>query len=118
MSPAVYTLVAPYLPSSGANDSVSPPHVNASTVLARLRAAVSSSSVMVRGLPSNASATTQILFTGIGSNHLQLFEELDDALVAFAVVFDDLAGLALLGGLHRRDFLTRSGRTDLAGVDA
>src|SRR5437763_13497221 len=86
ISPAVYTLVAPYLPSSGANASVSPPQVNASTVEPRLRAAVSSSSEMVRGLPSKASARTQILLTGIGSDHLQLLEELDDALVGVAFV--------------------------------
>ena len=66
MSPVVYTLVAPYLPSSAANESVSPPQVKASTVEARLRAAVSSSRLMVSGLPSKASARTQILLTGIG----------------------------------------------------
>src|SRR3954463_3350804 len=118
MSPAVYTLVAPYLPSSGANASVSPPHVKASTLDARLRAAVSSSRLMVRGLPSKASARTQILLTGIGSDHLQLLEELDDALVGVALVFDDLARLALFGGLDRGDLLAGSGPSHLPGVEA
>src|SRR5437763_6917927 len=52
------------------------------------------------------------------SDHLQLLEELDDALVGVAFVFDDLARLALFGGLHGGDLLAGSGPADLAGVDA
>src|SRR2546421_362674 len=117
MSPTVYTLVAPYLPRSGANASVSPPHVKASTVLPRLRAAVSSSSEMVRGLPSNASATTQILFTGMASDHLQLLEEGHDPFVGVAFVLDDLARLALFGGGDFHDLLAGAISADLARLD-
>src|SRR5687768_15603944 len=101
--------------------SPSSPQCTASTVDASSRAFESSSSVMLRGLPSAASATTQILFSAMSVvllDDLELLEELDDALVSIALVDDDLAGLALFGRGHVGDLLAGAGLPDLAGVEA
>src|SRR5436309_7468024 len=44
--------------------------------------------------------------------NLELFEELDDALVGVTLVLDDLACLALLGGRHVGDLLTGAAPAD------
>jgi hypothetical protein len=50
--------------------------------------------------------------------HLLGLEELDDLEVRLAVVLDDLARLALLGGGHRDDLLASTGLPDLVGREA
>src|SRR3954447_17272303 len=70
---------------------------------------------MVEGLSPPISAWIQILSI---SDDLQLLEERNDLLVAGAVVFDDLAGLTLLGRRDGDDLLARAGEADGAGVDA
>src|SRR5215213_6343508 len=92
-SPVASTFVAPWAPSSSATVAPSPPNT-AVTSPPRLRALASSSRVIVFTLPSTASAKTQTFETAI-SDHLQVLEEGHDLGVALAVVFDDLAGLAL-----------------------
>src|SRR5438477_11862528 len=52
---------------------------------------------------------------GETSNDLQLLEELDDALVGVALVLDDLARLALLGGGDLDDLLPGADPPDLVG---
>src|SRR5579875_102865 len=135
-SPTSYTVTAPYSPRTGAVAAPSAPHVTASTVPPRLRASVSSSSVVLMGAPPADSASTQTLSIDIrvllaswktagapsrrgagNSDQLELLEEGDDALGAVALVGDDLARLALLGGGHVDDLLAGTGEAHLAGIE-
>src|SRR4051812_24046701 len=82
----------------------------------RSRALVSSSSVIEATLPSATSAKTHVVDTAMCSELLQnfqLLEELDDALVGLALVFDDLARLARLGGRHVVDGLAGARPADV-----
>src|SRR4051812_14696678 len=109
-SPVAYTFVAPCAPRVAATASPSPA-MNASTVSPTSRALASISRVIVLTLPSSASAKTQTLPNAI-SDHLQVLEVRNDLLEPFAVVFDDLTGLALLGLVDGDDLLTGAGPTD------
>src|SRR4051812_47159956 len=96
MSPMARTLLAPYSPSSAATASASVPAYTASTESAMARALVSSSSVVGVTLPSEASASTQILERVMVQGLLEDLEVVeigDDLLEAGAVVLDDLSGL-------------------------
>src|SRR5258708_38560375 len=86
------------------------------------RALVSNSRVTGRGLPSEASANTQVVLIAIfgqcSLENLELFEESDDVLMSFALIDHDLAGLACLGLLDIGELLVRTGFADLAGIEA
>src|SRR3954465_7999990 len=115
-SPVAYTLVAPCAPSVAATAAASPAYT-ASTESPSSRALASISSVIVLTLSPSLSAYTQTLLNPI-SDHLQVLERFDDLLEAFAVVFDDRAGLAFLGLVGGADLLTGPGPADDPGVEA
>ena len=88
--------------AEGAATASPSPAKHASTVSPISRALASISSVIVLTLSSRPPRRRPRPCSSAISDDLQVLEERHDLLVALAVVFDDLAGLALFGAGRRR----------------